>query len=277
MSYILTALFGFFAGSLSGFFGIGGGVVFVPTLLFILRADGYATGPAMLIATGTSLGAIVLATSSSAMKHYSMGNIRTETVIPIIIGVVLTSAIGVIITNAIGGDPLRYLLAAFNIWAAYRLFKQSLSHRKQNGNSSKFLYDSVKKIPLKIIIFLFGIGVIVGIKSAMLGIGGGVFVVSGLVIFLHYPSKNAAGTSSLVALTAALIGVFFRGLFGHPPDTVPAGTIGTINIPLALTLGIPAMFGAQIGARLHKILEENRWFYIAFAILLIVVTIKMIW
>ncbi|MCD6594542.1 sulfite exporter TauE/SafE family protein [bacterium] len=277
MIYLITSICGFFAGTLSGFFGIGGGVVFVPTLLFILRANGYAIGPAMLIATGTSLGAIVLSTSSAAYRHKIMGNIRTETVIPIIIGVVLTSAVGVIITNKIGGAPLRYLLAAFNIWAAYRMFKQSIFHSKKVDNSTNFLYNSLDKMPFKIKIFLFSLGMLVGVKSSMLGIGGGVFVVAALVIILHYPSKNAAGTSALVAFTAALIGVFFRGLLGTPPANVPSGTIGTINIPLALTLGLPAMLGAQLGAGIHKKLKENKWFYIAFGILLVAVTVKMFW
>ena len=275
--YLITALFGAFAGFLSGFFGIGGGVVYVPTLLFILRSRGYSPGDAMLLATGTSLGAIVFSTLSSAIRHKKYGNVRTETLIPILFGVILTSAVGVLITNKIGGDPLRYLLAAFNLWAAYRMFVRAFKHSRGTLSSQrKFLYNSIREMPWKIKLFLFGLGIIVGVKSAMLGIGGGVFVVAGLIAVLHYPPRNASGTSAFVALTAAVIGVIFRGLLGVAPPHTPPGTIGTLNIHLALLMGIPAMLTAQLGAHANKKAGDNNIFFILFGLLLVIVSLKII-
>jgi uncharacterized membrane protein YfcA len=276
MFYVITAFFGFFAGFLSGFFGIGGGVVYVPTLLFILRARGYSPGDAMLIATGTSLGAILFSTTSSAWRHRRYGNVRTETLIPILIGVVLTSAVGVLITNKIGGDPLRYLLAAFNLWASYRMFKKAFGKSAETGAAKNPLFDSFSAMPWKVKLFLFGLGIVVGVKSAMLGIGGGVFVVAGLIAVLGYPARNAAGTSAFVAFVAAVVGVIFRGILGEPPPSVPPGTVGTLNIPLALLMGIPAAFSAQLGAYVHKRIGERDLFFILFGILLLIVSAKMI-
>jgi len=274
--YIITIILGVFAGFLSGFFGIGGGIIFVPTLLFILQGQGYEPGNAMLIASGSSLGAIVFSTLSSFTRHRVMGNVRTEAIIPAIFGVVIGSALGVIITNIIGGDPLRYILAGFNVWAAYRICKHIFPRKQDSKKRPKTFYNSVSEMPWTVKLLFFLLGVMVGAQSSMLGIGGGAFVVAFLVVVFRYPSSSAAGTSTFIAFSDAVVSVIFRGILGNTPPRVPTGTIGTTNIILAILMGIPAIFGAQLGALFHKKVGENKLFYISFGILLLIVAVKMI-
>ena len=276
MLTFLTLLLGLLAGFFSGFFGIGGGAVFVPALLFIYMSKGFDSGSAMLIATGTSLFAIMLSTSSAVTRQIKYKNIRYETAAPILIGVILSSMFGVIITNKIGGDPLRYLLAIFNFWAATRMFKKAFVKTEEPKLSWDEDPKYKNKMPLKIKIFLFGLGIIVGVKSAMLGIGGGVFVVAGLIAILNYKPINATATSVFIALIASIIGLIFRMTLSTPLPEAPPATIGTVNVVSALMIGLPAMIGAQIGVYIHNKMEKSKWFYIGFAVLLTIVALKMI-
>jgi len=276
LTFILKIIFGLFAGFLSGFYGVGGGIVFVPVLLFFLMAQGYDSNVGMLLATGTSLGAIVLSSGSSTSRHIHFRNVKFETAILITIGVVLSSIAGVLITNIIGGDPLRYLLGIFNIWAAMRMFKKGFT--KKNPKEISWHEDAryAGRMPLKIKLFLFGLGIVVGISSSMLGIGGGVFIVAGLIAVLHYKPLKAVGTSAFIALLAGIIGSIFRMTLSNKPLEAPEMTYGTLILPLALAVGIPAIFGAQVGAYAHNKMGESKFFYISFGIILVAVTFKMI-
>ena len=74
---IIVALIatGIFAGILAGLFGVGGGIVIVPVLYFLLQGFGVSPESAMMIATATSLATIVPTSLSSIRSHHSKGNI----------------------------------------------------------------------------------------------------------------------------------------------------------------------------------------------------------
>ncbi len=275
MLYFSAILLGLLGGFISGFTGLGGGIVFVPSLLFLMQAQGYDPASAMMLATGTSLGAVTLAAFSSVYRHRKMGNVSYRTFFPIVIGVIISSAIGVKIANIIGGNVLRYLFIIFTAWAAVRMFQKVFKNPLQHNENCKTA-NELAAISAFQKILLFLLGMTVGIQSAMLGVGGGTLVVPVLVALLGYPARHAVGTSASVAFSASLIGVFFRALLGEAPIDAPAGTIGTMNISLALLMGIPGIFSAQIGAIAHQRLGELRWFYLLFGLLLLFVTIRIV-
>jgi len=276
MIYLIVTTIGLFTGILSGYLGIGGGLIFVPALLFIFRAQGYPLSPAMILATGTSLGAVVLTTFSSAVQHKILGHIRAETLAPVIIGIIISSSVGVMIVNKIGGEPLRYFVVLFCLWAAYRMFKH-FYHKENKSQKFSHTFDSThRKITIQMKIFLLALGLLVGMITSMLGVGAGFPVVASLVILFRYRSANAVGTASAIALTAAMFGVLFRCLLCESPVQSPIGTISTVNIPFALSMGIPAMIGAQAGAILHKKIGESKWFYLIFGVLLVIIAAKML-
>ena len=275
MIYLFTSIIGVIAGFVSGFFGIGGGIIFVPALLFLFEAQGFSRGDAMLLATGTSLFAVVMSTLSGIQRHGKMKHIKFAPLWAILLGVIISSAFGVVLTNEIGGNALRYLLVAFNIWAITRMLKKAFSKKESESNESTTPVSS-NEITFKMKSLLFLLGITVGIQSAMLGVGGGVLVVPVLIALLRYPASNAVGTSIFVAFTASLVAVIFRALLSSVSIVAPAGTIGTVNFPLALAIGIPAILGAQLGAIIHGKVGEVRWFYFVFVALLVLVSLKAI-
>lgn len=105
---------------------------------------------------------------------------------------------------------------------------------------------------------LVGIGLVAGVLSALMGVGGGILVVPALTVLLGFPIKVATGTS-LVAITAtALTGAAVYGLLGY------------VDVGSALLLGLPAAVGVLFGAQLQQRLSGDT-VQLAFAAFLVAV------
>ena len=106
------------AGFFAGLFGIGGGLIMVPVLVYVFTSTGTATQHAVAMALGTSMAAIVFSAAQSAYGHYSRGSTSTEIIgraAPwVVVGVVFGSAVAAE-TPAI---PLLIFVAFFQFFAA---------------------------------------------------------------------------------------------------------------------------------------------------------------
>lgn len=277
MQWVLTTLLGFIAGILTGFFGIGGGIVFVPLIFSLLQSNGLSSRDASIIATGTSLGAMIFPSFSSGVRYLKLKYMHTSTVLITLSGFIPSSALGTLIVNKIGGEPLRFLFSLFTLWGAFRMFKKGMSSQGSvdYGDTGVSEFVGNKKVTPKESLFLFLLGVFSGVSSGMLGIGGGVFVVLCLTTFLKYPPGAAVGTSTAVAFFASLSGSIFRAALSEAVPDAPPHTVGSLYIPMAISLGIPAILGSQLGVLIHRKVR-SRWFYITFGTILIVVTIKLV-
>ena len=114
MTIVIAVLLGFAAGALSGMFGVGGGILFVPTLSLVL-------GLSHLEAQATSLAAIIPVAAVGAWRQQRYGNVRWRPAL----GIGLVSAFGVaggvVLADALSDATLRRLFAALLIVIAARL------------------------------------------------------------------------------------------------------------------------------------------------------------
>jgi hypothetical protein len=114
MTLLFAVLLGFAAGALSGMFGVGGGILFVPTLSLVV-------GLSHLEAQATSLAAIIPVAAVGAWRQHEYGNVRWRTAL----GVGLASAVGVaggvVLADALSDAALRRLFAVLLIVVAARL------------------------------------------------------------------------------------------------------------------------------------------------------------
>ncbi|MGI8794468.1 MAG: sulfite exporter TauE/SafE family protein [Acidimicrobiales bacterium] len=107
MTIVVAALMGIVAGVLSGLFGIGGGVVIVPGLIFLLRMDS-------LNAVGTSLAALLLPVGGLAVIRYARdGHVNFTVAFVIAVCLALTAPIGAQIGITLGS---RWLTRAFGVF-----------------------------------------------------------------------------------------------------------------------------------------------------------------
>jgi uncharacterized membrane protein YfcA len=247
------------AGLIAGLFGIGGGVVMVPALYYVLTGLGYPDH-AMHAAVGTSLMVIVVTSLRSVAAHAKHGAVDFEVLKSwapwIIIGALLGSAVadlapGRVLTGLFGGVAL--LLSAQFFF----------------GRPDWKLAEDLPGLPLRA-----GLAGSIGVLSSLMGIGGGVFGVTLMSVCgrsMHQAVATSAGFGVAIGLPAA-IGFMVAGLdeTGRAPFSV-----GYVNMAAFATLASAAVFLAPVGASLAHRLNAARLKQ-AFAIGLLVVAVNMI-
>lgn len=250
---------GIFAGILAGLFGVGGGIVIVPVLYFLLQGFGVSPESAMVIATATSLATIVPTSISSIRSHHSKGNVDWA-LLKLWSPMILLAAIGgSLLANSVRGDALTIMFAVIALLVSLNMLFRAGAP------------PLVQQLPGKI-----GQGilaVIVGGLSVMIGIGGGTIGVPILNAF-NVRAHVAVGTAAVFGLLIALPGVLTLLVVGSTPADAPFGTFRLVNIP-AFVLIIPltilfAPVGAQLGSKLNpKQLKR------AFAVVLMLTSARM--
>ena len=115
MTVVLAALLlGFAAGVLSGMFGVGGGILFVPTLALVL-------GLTQLGAQATSLAAMIPVVALGAWRQHRYGNVRWRPAVVVGLASVIGVSGGALLADALPEDVLRKLFAGLLVVTAVHL------------------------------------------------------------------------------------------------------------------------------------------------------------
>ncbi len=117
MNYALAALIGLFGGISSGLFGVGGGVVMVPAMLFFAALGIRDTQQAV----GTSLIVIIPTAIIGALRHQTLGNINWPIAWMLVPGAILGGWVGATLTKEISPENLKRLFGGFIILVGCRL------------------------------------------------------------------------------------------------------------------------------------------------------------
>lgn len=251
---------GIFAGLLAGLFGVGGGIVIVPVLYFLLQLFNVSAEAAMQIATATSLATIIPTSLSSIRAHQKKGNIDQSLLKLWSPFIVLFAILGSLLASQISGQSLTLLFAVIALLVSLNMLFRS-------GAPALF-----KQLPGR---FLQSImAACVGGLSVMIGIGGGTIGVPLLTSF-NKAAHKAVGTAAVFGLLIAVPGTLVMLFTGVAPPDAPFGNWGLINLPafcilMPLTI-IFAPIGANIGSRLNSAQLKK-----GFAILLVITGIRMI-
>ena len=241
---------GLVMGVLSGMFGVGGGFLLTPLLIFI--------GVPQPVAVGSSANQLVGASLSGVITHWRRGNVDFKMGTVLVVGGIVGSAGGVqlfavlrrlgqidlvislsyvILLSTLGTmmmiESVGAILRAAQPGARpRRLHQHSWFHRlpfKMRFRRSKLYISTL--LPL-------GLGFAIGVLSAILGIGGGFLVVPAMIYVLGMPASVVPGTS------------LFQTIFVTASATVlQAVTNQTVDLPLALIILVGSVVGVQWGAR----------------------------
>jgi uncharacterized membrane protein YfcA len=114
MQYLIAGLIGLFSGVTSGLFGVGGGIVMVPAMMFFM-------GMEIKTAVGTSLAVIIPTAISGSCKHYVQGNVHWLTVLALAPMAMVGSVLGAHLTKVIPAGDLKRAFGAFLILVGLRL------------------------------------------------------------------------------------------------------------------------------------------------------------
>ena len=252
-------LLGAIAGFLAGLFGVGGGLVLVPVLLFLFNAQHFPASHAMHLALGTSMASILFTSAASTRKHHQLGAVNWRTVRSITPGILLGTALGTQSAAHIPAFGLGLLFALFVYFAA-----------------AQILFEARPKPSRRLpgLAGMSAVGVFTGWISSLVSIGGGTISVP-FLIWCNLPLRNAIGTSAAIGFPIAVggtIGYIATGLNVH---TLPAFNLGFVYLPALLWIALASVVSAPLGARAaHRV--QVGLLRKLFAVLLIVLASKLL-
>lgn len=258
---VILILTGILVGFTTGLLGLGGGFIMVPILFFLLETMGVDSTLAIRMAFGTSLAAILPTALSSSYGHYRKQEVILKAAIIMGIFGFGGALLGGYISTHTPGDILKIIFALILLLVAFRMviFKEPEKKKKKKDN-----------------LFLFIVwGVIAGIASGLVGIGGGVILIPVMVLLFGFTMVEAAGTSSAVIILTSMGGILSYITSGLNTPELPPYSLGYINLlQLVIIIGFSVPL-AQVGTWAAHKLPEKQLRYI-FVILLIYISFKML-
>ncbi|WP_286234791.1 sulfite exporter TauE/SafE family protein [Thalassotalea sediminis] len=256
---ISCALIGCLAGFLAGLLGIGGGLVIVPALVYLLPLLGVNTELVMPISIATSLASIIFTSTSASFAHHKNSNIPWPLAKQLMVMIAFGAISGAYVADSLSTEFLTYIFAtAVIILASYMLF----SIRIQKS----------KPLPGNNIVRIIGFGT--GYISSMMGIAGGAILVP-LLSYYSVSIRHAIGTATICGLVVAFFGAIGFVITGLDQTGLPKWSLGYIYLPallgIVLTSSLFAPYGVKMAGRLPV-----RYLQRMFAGFLILVAIRMI-
>ncbi|MGC9492128.1 MULTISPECIES: sulfite exporter TauE/SafE family protein [Vibrio] len=234
----LLVLLGAFVGVMAGLLGIGGGLIVVPALLYILPSIGIGAESVMLVALATSLATIILTSGSSALNHLKLGNVDMFIIKWLMPGVIFGGFFGTYIAEWVPTEYLPKIFAGIVTLLAIQMLISVKSTK-------------TKKMPNSGVTLLCGSGI--GVISSLAGIGGG----SLSVPFLSrhgIEMRKAVGSSSVCGCMIAISGMIGFILHGYNLEGLPDYSIGYVYLPALVAIASTSMFTTKIGAKLASTL-----------------------
>jgi uncharacterized membrane protein YfcA len=235
-------------GVLSGMFGVGGGFLMTPLLIF--------SGVPPAVAVGTEANQVVAASVSGALAHWRRGNVDFKMGLVLLIGGFIGSTAGVwiftwlrdlgqidvvislcyvtflgIIGSLMLVESARAWMRSRNPGAARRKLHQ---HTWMHGLPFKMRFRR-SKLYISALLPL-AVGIFVGILSAIMGVGGGFVMVPAMIYLLGMPTSVVVGTSLFQIIFVTANVTFLQSVNNQ-----------TVDILLALILIASSVVGAQIG------------------------------
>lgn len=253
-------LLGIVAGLLSGMLGIGGGIVLVPALIYLLpHTHLVEQQDVTLVAIATSLATIIVTTFSAARTQFKAGNLDFKLLLPVATGVAILSLLASMVATRLSNELLTLFFAVLMIALAL----QMVLTRK--------IVVVEEQIPANWKLFLGG--GITGFLAAMGGLGGGVILVPYLTavkVAIHRAIALASASGVVVASFGSL-GYLINGWGWHSSFEF----VGYVHWPFALSIILSSYFTARIGVKLgHRMAQKQlkKWF----AVFMVVVALKLI-
>ena len=114
MNYLIAGIIGLVSGITSGLFGVGGGVVMVPAMMFFMKLD-------IKTSVGTSLAVIIPTALMGSAKHYTQGNVNWPTALSLAPMAIVGGWGGAWLTTQISSGSLKRIFGGFLVLVGFRL------------------------------------------------------------------------------------------------------------------------------------------------------------
>ena len=267
---------GAFLGLIMGLVGVGGGFLLTPIMMFL--------GIPPPVAVASVANQLVAPSVSGVLSHWKRSNVDFKMGTVLLLGGIVGSSIGVILFNFLGKiGQLDFVIKSsyviFLTLIGTLMFSESLRLilRTRKGKVTRgklHQHNWLHGLPFKIrfkksklyisILLPILIGVIVGILAALMGIGGGFFIVPAMIYLLGMPTSLVVGTS------------LFQIIFVAANTTIlQASQNQTVDVVLATILLLGSVIGVQVGSRFTNILR-GEYLRLILSSIIILVSLKLL-
>lgn len=256
---LLYGALGAVVGLLAGLFGVGGGIVIVPMLVLAFDWQNIPHASGMLLALGTSMASIAFTSISSSLAHHRRGAVDWNIVKAVAPGIVVGTLCGSQVAPLLPAGLLKGFFVLFLFYVAAQMFlnKKPKPSRQLPGFKGMSLA-----------------GVIIGVVSSLVGIGGGTLSVP-FMVWHNVPMHRAVGTSAAIGFPIAVAGGCGYIISGFDATGLPPWSFGYVYLPALLGILAASMLTAPLGARLAHTLPVPLLKRI-FACLLLVMATRML-
>ena len=249
-------------GILAGVFGVGGGILIVPVLYELFRATGVVEDVRMPLAIGSSLAIIIPTSIRSFRAHYAKGAVDLDLLkawaVPVVLGVLA----GTLVARVAPPMVFKALFIGIATFTCIRLLFAR--------DSWVLKGDMPTGGPLKIY------GVVIGLLSSLMGIGGGQLCNVYMMLYRR-PIHQAVATSSGLGILISIPGALGYVYAGWPKmDVLPPFSLGFVSL-IGIALFVPmSMLTVKLGVNLaHRL--PKRQLELGFGIFLLAVILRFLW
>lgn len=244
---VISVIVGFAVGILSGMLGIGGGTILVPVFKL-----GFGLAP--LACTATSLFTIIPTSISGAITHIRGRTCIFRVGLAAGIGGAVTSPLGVWLASVSPDWATMVAAAAVIAYSAYTMLRKALKMGKGNPAAAGAQTMVAAKPGARTVALAAVIGLVAGVLSGYVGVGGGFIMVPLFMQLLGLPMKKTSGTSLIAVMILAVPGVITQAIMGN------------VNWVAGIFVAAGSIPGAVIGSHLMKRVPERtlRFIFSAF-------------
>jgi uncharacterized membrane protein YfcA len=257
---ILSCVFiGILVGFLSGLLGIGGGLIIVPVLIYLLPSLNIPMDVVVPMALGTSLCSIVITSSTASLSHYKNSNIPIALTKKFVIPIALGALGGALIADLLSVSVLKNIFSvAVSFLALYMFFSVRIT----------------KTYPLPHDAFLFVIAYACGVIASLMGISGAVILIP-ILNFFGVSLRHSIGLATICGTLVAAFGTIGYIISGFNVIHLPEWSVGYVYLPALISIAITSIIFAPVGVRYASKLPVNTLRRI-FAVFLFIVAIKIV-
>jgi uncharacterized membrane protein YfcA len=246
-------------GFLAGLFGIGGGMVMVPMLVFVFTAKGFPAEHMMHLSLATAMSTIVFTSLSSVRAHHRHGAVDWPVARAMAPGIVAGALVASVCAGYVPTRALAIFFTGFMFYAATQMFFEA------KPRASRQLPGAAG---------LFGAGAAIGGFSSVLA-AGGAFLSIPFLAWCNVPLKRAIGTAAANGFPIAAAGTAGYVLNGLRVPGLPEGCFGFVCLPALAIIVAASMPFAPLGARFAHRLPVRR-LRVVFALMLYGIALRML-
>ena len=243
LQLLILAVLGVFGGMLAGVAGVGGGIVFVPTLVYVADWDiKEAVAASLVIIIFSSISGTIRNQRGQDPVDWRTAFILSSTLAP-------ATLIGVYIASVSSSTVVQVVFAAILLALVY-----------PTARGRPEIDPNAKRIPIPLVLVA---GVFIGALSGLVGVGGGVVMVPLMMLGMGLSTKRAVSTSLAVVMFAGIV-----GSIGY----IATGFSDLLSLP---PLIVGSMIGAWLGVRLRERLPDKTVRY-GFAAFMVIVAFRIL-